>query len=29
MFQRTVFNDEQNYFRDTVAKFVSEILPAS
>ena len=28
MFQRTVFNDEQNYFRETVAKFVSkEILP--
>ena len=28
MFQRTVFNDEQNYFRETVAKFVSkEVLP--
>ena len=28
MFQRTVFNDEQNFFRDTVAKFVNkEILP--
>ena len=28
MFQRTVFNDEQTYFRETVAKFVSkEVLP--
>ena len=28
MFQRTVFNDEQNYFRETVAKFVNkEVLP--
>ena len=28
MFQRTVFNDEQNYFRETVTKFVSkEVLP--
>ena len=24
MFQRTVFNDEQNYFRETVAKFISK-----
>ena len=28
MFQRTVFNDEQNYFRESVAKFANkEILP--
>ena len=28
MFQRTVFNDEQNYFRETVTKFVNkEVLP--